>query len=149
MLKFTINKWEKTRLVNKSLISHLQKVCVVIHKYVKLKQDCYFDVIIVSKKEIQKINAKFRKINKPTDVLSFALWDAKQSIKTPLLGEVYLCPEYIKDICNKEHKDFAYQFVLTFVHGLLHLCGFNHDNEKSKKLMFDAQNQITYEVFNA
>jgi len=74
-------------------------------------------VAFVDKAEIQKLNKKFRKKNKPTDVLSFELSERGY------LGEVVICPEVVKE--KKEN------IIEVFVHGILHLCGYDH--EKSKK----------------
>jgi len=74
-------------------------------------------VAFVSKAEIKKLNKKFRKKNRATDVLSFELKDGKS------LGEIVICPEVVKE----KQEDI----IKVFVHGILHLCGYDH--EKSKK----------------
>jgi rRNA maturation RNase YbeY len=72
----------------------------------------------VSKAEIKKLNKKFRKKDKATDVLSFELKGNKG-----YLGEIVICPEIVKEKGEK--------IMEVFVHGILHLCGYDH--EKSKK----------------
>ncbi len=71
----------------------------------------------VSEEEIKKLNQKFRKKNKPTDVLSFELKE------DGYLGEIIICPEIV--------KEKGEEVLEVFIHGILHLCGYDH--EKSKK----------------
>jgi probable rRNA maturation factor len=75
-------------------------------------------VIIVSKKEIQKLNNEYREINKPTDILSFPLSDS--------FGEMYINPEMTKLEAKKFDRDYENFFAFLFIHGLVHLKGFDH-----------------------
>ena len=80
----------------------------------------------VDKAEIKKLNKKFRKKNKATDVLSFELKEAG------CLGEIVICPEVVKE--KKE------DIIEVFVHGILHLCGYDHEkSKKDEKLMDEKQ----------
>src|SRR3989344_711448 len=74
-------------------------------------------IAFVSSDEIKKLNQKYRKKNKPTDVLSFKL-DEKDC-----LGEIVICPEVVK---KEEEK-----IERMLIHGILHILGYEH--EKSKK----------------
>jgi len=79
----------------------------------------------VDKEEIRKVNKKFRKKNRATDVLSFLL-NEKQC-----LGEIIICPEVVKENAGKYGVSAKEEMLKVFVHGILHLCGYDH--EKSKK----------------
>jgi len=80
----------------------------------------------VDKAEIEKLNKEFRKKDKPTDVLSF---DLKRE---GYLGEIVICPEVVRE---KEED-----LIEVFVHGILHLCGYDHEkSEKDAKIMEDLQ----------
>ena len=107
-----------------------------VSKDLKIKESLYFDVIIVNDQQMQNINKEFRKNDKPTDVISFALRDVSVSINTPLLGEIYLAPDYIQKISK---KSFDEEFTLTFIHGILHLLGYDHDNKEK-----EMRNRIQY-----
>ena len=75
-------------------------------------------VILVGKKEIQKLNKEYREINKPTDILSFPLSDD--------FGEIYINPEMTKLEAKKFDRKYDNFFAFLFIHGLVHLKGFDH-----------------------
>ncbi|OGZ74165.1 MAG: rRNA maturation RNase YbeY [Candidatus Staskawiczbacteria bacterium RIFCSPLOWO2_01_FULL_37_25b] len=77
----------------------------------------------VSKEEIKKLNKKFRKKNKPTDVLSFGLNQEN------FLGEIVICPEIVKENSLKYGIDFKKEMMRVFAHGILHLLGHDHPDE--------------------
>ena len=79
----------------------------------------------VVKEEIKKLNKKYRRKNKPTDVLSFLL-NEKQ-----YLGEIIICPEIVSENAKKYGISAREEMMKVFVHGILHLCGYDH--EKSEK----------------
>jgi len=103
------------------------------------------NVVFISSKEIKKLNKDFRKENTITDVLSFVLEE------DPLIGEIYICPEYIA-------KKYNYIEILrVLVHGFLHLVGYEHTKYfisglESKEEMFVKQENILqnilYEINN-
>jgi probable rRNA maturation factor len=80
---------------------------------------------LVSGEEIRKLNKKFRKKNKATDVLSF---DLKEK---DYLGEIVICPEVVEDNAKKYKVAAKKEFLKVFIHGILHLCGYDH--EKSER----------------
>ena len=144
MLKYEITKWFNSKKITKSLISLMDLSVKQVSKDLKIKESLYFDVIIVNNQQMRNINKEFRKNDKPTDVISFALRDASVSINTPLLGEIYLAPDYIQKISK---KSFDEEFTLTFIHGILHLLGYDHDNKEKEKVMFSLQEKILQEVY--
>ena len=114
-----------------------------VSKDLKIKESLYFDVIVVDDQQMQKINKQFRKKDKSTDVITFALRDASSSVNTPLLGEIYLAPDYIQKVSK---KSFNEEFILAFIHGILHLLGYDHDDKKKEEAMFSLQNKILQKV---
>ncbi len=75
-------------------------------------------VLIVSKSVIQGLNKEFREIDKPTDILSFPLSDD--------FGEMYINPDMTKIEAKKFGRDYENFFAFLFIHGLVHLKGFDH-----------------------
>lgn len=88
---------------------------------------------IVGKEEIEKLNKKYRKKNKPTDVLSFLYENS---------GEIVLCPQIIKENAKVFKSDLKRELSRILIHGLLHLAGYDH--EKSKKGAEKMQKKENY-----
>lgn len=111
-----------------------------------------FNVIIVDKEKIHEINKTYRNIDRPTDVISFALEDDKTSTayeQFRVLGDIYICLE--KVIEQKEEYGHSFKRELTFlaVHGLLHLLGYDHMTKEDEEKMFSKQEEVLnyYEIF--
>jgi len=89
------------------------------------------ELIITSNQEIQEINLKFRNIDKATDVLSFPYEDMPMSP----LGSIVISEPFVQE----KAKEFSHQncdeLALLFIHGLLHILGFDHeiDNGEMRK----------------
>ena len=138
------------------------KICVVIDfpkwkkkiknlkNYFKIKQRKFntkikssknkkeFTIFLTNNLRMKKLNNKFRKINKPTDVLSFPLKIKKKS--NTYLGDIAISYE----IVNKRSKKslFDYELDKMWIHGYLHLSGYNHIKNKDFKKMSRKENLI-------
>ena len=107
-------------------------------------QNAMFNVIIVDDKYIHKINKEYRNIDRPTDVISFALEDDKQ-IDLPdlrVLGDIYI--SYDKVISQAKEYNHSNKRELCFlaVYGLLHLLGYDHMTKEDETKMFKLQKEL-------
>lgn len=108
----------------------------------KLK-DILFNVIIVDNKYIHKLNRDYRKIDRPTDVITFALEDEVDIKTSPrILGDIYISIE--KAIEQSVAYDHSLKREICFlaIHGFYHLLGFDHQNEEEEKIMFACQEEV-------
>ena len=122
----------------------------VIFDHLKLDDYFIFDLSLVSLDAIHNINKEYRKIDRPTDVISFAFEDEFEGenkiIKTPgmprNLGEIIICV----DKCKEQAKEYGHsedrEMSFLFTHGLLHLLGYDHMSEDDEKVMFKIQDEI-------
>lgn len=89
-------------------------------------------IALVSQTAIKKINKKYRKKNKTTDVLSFFYGNE---------GEIVICPEVVKKNAKKFGIPFKKELIRILIHGIMHLLGYDHEkNEKKAELMEEKQN---------
>lgn len=99
----------------------------------------YVSVILTNEDGIQKINSEYRNIDKPTDVLSFPMFELKEieQAKTmeEVLGDIIVCvPVVEKQAVEYEHS-FEREFAYMLVHGFYHLMGYDHMEEEDKAKM--------------
>ena len=97
-----------------------------------------FTIFLTNNLKMKKLNSKFRKVNKSTDVLSFPLKIKKKS--NIYLGDIAISYE----IVNKRSKksSFHHELDKMWIHGYLHLSGYNHIKYKDFKKMSKKENLI-------
>ena len=112
---------------------------------IELVKKSNFTLLITNNSEIQKLNHKHRKINKPTDVLSFHL-NQKEQIKNKYLGDILISYEKAKKQAKEKHFPVESELLMLLIHGYLHLLGYDHKLKKDAKQMFALQNKLLLEI---
>jgi probable rRNA maturation factor len=120
--------------------SSIKKMIIQILDLAKLSAES-IGVAFVAVDKITKLNKQYRKINKPTDVLSFAYHETKNPRRN-MEGDIIICAKYVKDDIIKANIDFTTQIKRLLVHGVLHLAGFDHMHDNQEKKMFALQEKI-------
>ena len=96
------------------------------------KKNIIFTILLTNSLSMKKLNKKFRKKNKPTNVLSFPYFSHKTlnllKLKKIYIGDIAISYEAIYSRSTK--KNFLVEFDKVWVHGLLHLVGYNHIKNK-------------------
>ena len=105
-----------------------------------------FTILLTNSLKIKKLNKKFRKKNKPTDVLSFPYFSSKNfkfvKEKKIYIGDIAVSYEVIYSRSNK--NNFILEFDKVWIHGLLHLVGYNHIKNKD----FFKMNKFEKRILN-
>ena len=96
-----------------------------------------FSVLLTDKKKMRDLNFKFRNRDKSTDVLSFPL---KIKSKKNYLGDIAICFEIIKK--RSKLSCFFHEFDKMWIHGYLHLLGYDHKKSKDYQLMIKREDFI-------
>ncbi|MDZ7823999.1 MAG: rRNA maturation RNase YbeY [Ahrensia sp.] len=100
-------------------------------------------VLLTDDAEIQEINAQWRGQDKPTNVLSFpAVQMAVGAKPGVMLGDIIIAYETLAREAAIENKSFHDHFTHLFVHGLLHLLGYDHENDDDAALMEKQETDI-------
>lgn len=135
-------KTEVNFKIKNSLLSavELQKIAVAASKKEK-KIKGIVEINLIGDAEMTKLNFQFRGKKYPTDVLSFA-WSEDQFIKTPYMGQIYICPQQIKRQSKELGISEKEEFARMLVHGLLHLSGHEHHEVQEAKKMFSLQESV-------
>tara|TARA_Y100000816_G_C25867469_1_gene452773 strand:- start:99 stop:536 length:438 start_codon:yes stop_codon:yes gene_type:complete len=102
------------------------------------KKNHEFSILLTNDKEMKRLNNKFRKRNKTTDVLSFPI---KIKNKNRLyVGDIAISYEIIKD--RSKYTNFFLEFDKTWIHGYLHLIGYDHEKINDFQKMFRKEKLI-------
>jgi probable rRNA maturation factor len=126
------SKWKnKIKDPNNYLKQKLKKLSKIPY-FKKKKQE--FSILLTNNKKMKNLNFKFKKKNKPTDVLSF------QSNNNIYIGDIAISYE----IVNKRSKlsNFFIEFDKMWIHGYFHLIGYDHKKLKDFKKMAKKENLI-------
>ena len=110
----------------------------------KISRNFHFTVHSLNESESKKLNEKTFNKNKPTDVLSFPLYNDIEAINQldqsmhEDMGDMFICRNVIKKNAEIYDKDFVEELQYIVIHGLLHLIGYSH--EKNDKLkMYESK----------
>ncbi len=138
--------WSK-RLKNKDLF--FQKICNAFpKKYKFLNKKVSFTLLLSNNKNIQKLNKFFRKKNKPTDILSFPLTKKVKISKQTYLGDIIISYNFMNKPKSLNTKLFREKVTKIFIHGFLHLLGFDHKKNKDYIKMLKEEGQIYNSVIS-
>ena len=99
-------------------------------------------ILLSNNKNIKKLNKKFRNKNKSTDVLSFP-FEKKLNIKeSPYIGDIVISYEYMNKPKNLSALEFKSKVSKIFIHGFLHLLGYDHISLKDFEEMLVEERKI-------
>ncbi len=97
----------------------------------KLKDaDGIINLIFCDDIYIQNLNEKYRKKEGPTDVLSFPYWDKIED--GMIIGDIYISTDMAKMQAKDRSESLENEIKVLFVHGMLHLFGFDHNNDQEE-----------------
>ena len=136
--------WSK-KLKNKDLF--FKKVCKAFpKKYKFLNKKVTFTLLLSNNKNIKKLNKVFRKKNKSTDILSFPLDKKTKISKNTYLGDIIISYNYLDKPRSQDLKSFKEKVTKIFIHGFLHLLGFDHKKNKDYSKMLKEENLLSKSV---
>lgn len=121
----------------------IKKIIKQVVKHEKVKGTHYVSFIIVDNEEIQKINKGYRNIDRPTDVITFAMIDDEVEDIIPLeLGDIFISYEKVVSQAQEYGHSVLREFAFLVTHGLLHILGYDHQTKEDEDLIFGIQEEI-------
>jgi probable rRNA maturation factor len=154
-LEYISKKWRNIENIDDFLIETINKILInsPLKNFLKKGFLIELSIILCNNLQIKRINKKFRKIDKPTNILSFANLDEINIQKNGLnktigrsqfifLGELILSYEYIQNELRFNHKNFFHHLTHLLTHGILHLIGFDHEDQNMANKMENLEIKI-------
>ena len=93
------------------------------------KSDVELTLRLVDRDESRALNLRYRGQDKPTNVLSFPA-GLPSGLDLPLLGDIVICAPLVDEEAEKQHKSLQSHWAHLVIHGVLHLLGHDHQDEK-------------------
>lgn len=130
-------KWNRYRHDFLAILARAQEV-------IEIPKGACLSVIFVDSSRIHEINREYRHIDRPTDVITFALMDSDDvlDVEESELGDIFINIEAVYNQAKEYQHTLRREVCFLFTHGVLHLLGYDHMNEEDEKVMFALQDQI-------
>jgi probable rRNA maturation factor len=126
-IKFINFSESKTPLLKRAAFAALQSE--------KVKK-CEINFIMVNDAEIKKLNVKYRKVRRITDVISFLVSEDF------FIGDIFISEGRSQKNAARYGNSWDEELAYLVIHGVLHLCGYTDYDAQNKKKMFDKQDKI-------
>ena len=134
------SSWSK-KIKKKGIL--FNKICKNFPNRFKFnKKIAYLTLLLSNNKQIKILNKRFRRKNKHTDVLSFPFEQKIKNKKEIYLGDIIISYNYMNEPKNITNIDFTKKTVKIFIHGFLHLMGYDHIKFRDFEKMQKAENKI-------
>ena len=144
MININVFSEEKTwskKLKKKELF--FKQICRLFpKKYQFINKKVGLTLLLSNNKYIKKLNKDFRNKNKSTDILSFPFDTKIKMSKTTYIGDIIISYNFMNKPKSQNLKDFKKKVIKTFIHGFLHLLGFDHIKNKDYKRMLTEEEKL-------
>ena len=132
--------WSK-KLKKKEIF--FKKICKLFpKKYQFLNKKVSLTLLLSNNRGIKKLNKNFRNKNKSTDVLSFPFSEKTKITKQTYIGDIIINYNFIDKPKSQQLKIFKEKLIQIFIHGFLHLLGYDHVKNKDYAKMLKEEEQI-------
>ena len=141
-----MNKIEIFTMIQEN-VKELETVEKVLYSALKKEklEEVSFNLIIVDNSYIHELNKTYRGIDRPTDVITFALED-ENSIILPeegrILGDIYISIDKAREQAREYGHSLLRELSFLAVHGFYHLLGYDHQTPEEEKVMFSKQEEV-------
>lgn len=143
---------EKNREYEKVIEKVINK-CFIEEKLDKTK--LYISITLTTPENIRKINKEYRNVDKPTDVLSFPMFE-KEEIEAiirnegydveDIIGDIIICVDKVAEQAKEYNHSFERELSYMVVHGFYHIMGYDHIKEEDKIKMRPKEEKILQEL---
>jgi probable rRNA maturation factor len=126
-----------------------KKICNLFpRKYRFPYKKITLSLLLSNNRCIKKLNKNFRNKNKSTDILSFPFDKKKLISKKTYIGDIIISYNFMNKPRLQNIKSFKKKVIKTFIHGYLHLLGFDHVKDKDYRIMLDEEEKIYKSVIS-
>jgi probable rRNA maturation factor len=135
-------------------LKRLQVFCDYISEKFDPDNKRSINIIFIDDKKMREMNREYRNIDSTTDVLSFSYLEEsisqQQAGSQNIIGEVYISPATARKNSSQQEGQWSFELetVLLIIHGILHIFGYDHENDEEKAEMYNIQDSLVYDIRN-
>lgn len=141
-----VNNKQRVVKIPQGLTAKLKAALQTAYTLYELPDNCEVSVSYVTNEYIRKLNAEYRKIDRATDVLSFAMFEGEEfplgKEQPVLLGDIIISVEKAVEQAQDYNHSLEREMAYLVVHGFLHLIGYDHMNAEDKADMRENEEYI-------
>ena len=148
-----INDLQKKHEVDSA---RLHQTAFSILREMNCEEQCELSIALVDDEEMHRLNLQYRGIDRPTDVLSFALQEAEEPLVHPtpdsdtitpiLLGDVIISTETTQRQAQEYEHSLEQELYRLLIHGILHLLGYDHLVDEDAEVMEAQEKQLARQL---
>lgn len=140
---------EKENAKYEEIIEKVIKKCFEVENLID--SQLYISITLTNPENIHKINKEYRNVDKPTDVLSFPMFEKEEIDKKiaekdfeheDVLGDIVISIEQVQNQAEEYGHGFEREFAYMIVHGFYHLMGYDHMIDEDKLIMRQKEENI-------
>ena len=142
--------WEEDSIVLDQRESLTTLLTQAIKEAIRLSggsEEAEVSLMLVDNQRIHSLNKEYRGVDRPTDVLSFALQEDVEEepdgmFEDEMLGDIVISAERAREQAEEYGHSFEREIVYLAVHGTLHLLGYDHEEEQDKQEMRTKEEEV-------
>lgn len=141
MNKIEFNNLTKENIAEEKLLEEILLYAMEKEKLTNTN----FDIIFVDNDYIHNLNKTYRNIDRPTDVITFALEDEDKMVNGSdirILGDIFISLDKAHEQAIEYNHSFQREICFLAVHGFYHLLGYDHMTKEDEIIMFEKQEEI-------
>jgi probable rRNA maturation factor len=137
---------ERLRIVNLNMSCRvnggfLKTLTAMILRLLRKRNLAALEIVFLNDRAIRRINKRYKRQDRPTDVLSFRM-DLDEFGKRGFLGEVFISLDTARRNAKTFGTAFAEEITLYIIHGILHLCGYDDEKPGDRHRMREKEEEL-------
>lgn len=135
------------QLITADHLAELTDLTAELYARLGLGVEVELSITLVDQTQMEQLHLDWMELPGPTDVLSFPMdqlrpGTADHPVESGMLGDIVLCPAVAQAQAEAAGHPFSDELCLLTTHGLLHLLGYDHDDDAGRAEMFSLQRQL-------
>ena len=145
-MQLLVDQRTDDKLLVEEYIPSIEKALLTSLKLAGYGDDYEISFSAVSEEEIHELNREYRGKDSITDVLSFGYYEKDQVPESGLLGDIVICAKRAYEQAQEYGHSYEREIIYLSVHSLLHLLGYDHEDDDEKGEMRMLEKKIMKEL---